>query len=250
MSSPSALSAVARSLAQHRTRFEALTRPATDVILAEVQQVHEVIDLASGTGDPALTLAAALPAARVLATDRFAELLRETERAARARGLSNLQILQTDMHQVPLTAASVDLVTSRLGLQFAADVRQVLSEILRVLKAGGTTCHVAWGATDQPLLRALLPKDAPFQLGEPGPFQFSRPGSLAKVFADAGFAAVEESTHCADWTWQGDARSFVNFMQETSGPARDDALDSLAAFERHGALIFPVETHVVRARRP
>lgn len=246
MSSPSALSAVARSLAQHRTRFEAFTRPATDLILDQVGVAREIVDLASGTGDPALALAAALPRARVLATDRVAELLAETEREARVRELTNLQTLQTDMHHLPLTAASVDLVTSRLGLQFAGDVRRVLAEILRVLKPGGATCHVAWGAIDQPLLRELLPKGAAFKLGEPGPFQFSQPGTLAKAFEDAGFLAVKEYTYRADWTWHGDADSFSKFMQETSGGAREA---TLAAFERHGALVFPVEVHFVRALR-
>jgi len=246
MSSPSALSAVARSLAHHRTRFEAFTRPATDLILEAVGAVREVVDLASGTGDPALALAAARPGARVLATDNCSELLAATEREAHARGLANLRILETDMHHLPLSAASVDLVTSRLGLQFAGDVRQALAEILRVLKPGGTTCHVAWGAIDQPLLRDMLPKGATFKLGEPGPFQFSQPGTLAKAFEDAGFVAVKEHTRCAEWTWHGDAESFSSFMQETSGAAPGA---TLAAFERHGALVFPVELHVVRAVR-
>jgi SAM-dependent methyltransferase len=246
MSNPSALSAVARSLAQHRTQFEAFTRPATDLILEELGAVREVVDLASGTGDPALALAAALPGARVLATDRFSELLAETERAAHARGLANLQTLQADMHHLPLMAASVDLVTSRLGLQFAGDVRQVLAEILRVLKPGGSTCHVVWGATEQPLLREMLPKGAAFKLGEPGPFQFSHPGTLAKAFQDAGFAAVKEDTRRADWTWHGVAESFSIFMQQTSGGVAEATLD---AFERDGTLVFPVEVHVVRAHR-
>lgn len=244
------LSAVARSLAKFRPQFEAFTQPATGVILREVGAAREIVDLASGTGDPALALAAALPLARVLATDRFAELLRETEHEARARGLANVRTLQADMHHLPLAAASVDLVSSRLGLQFARDLHQVLAEIQRVLKPGGVTCHVAWGASDQPLLRAMLPEVSPFKLGEPGPFQFSRPGSLAEAFIAAGFVEVEEQLHRADWKWRGDAASFWRFMQESSpGTASDRALAGLAAFESDGVLVFPVEVHVVRARR-
>ncbi len=258
MSTDLVLVAVARSLAAHRTCFESFTSFATDLIVRELSDAREILDLASGTGEPALSLAAALPEARVLASDRFLELTNEALREAQTRGLTNLLTLQADMHALPLAAARVDAVTSRLGIQFAQDIPRVLSEIRRVLKSGGITCHVVWGAPDQPLLRETLLEDRSgprFATGLPGPFQFSRPGSLGRALSNAGFVDVEERTHRSDWVWQGDARSFWRFMQQTSAealtPTESDgaAVERLKAFERNGTLVFPVEIHCARARR-
>jgi hypothetical protein len=98
------------------------------------------------------------------------------------------------------------------------------------------------------------PDGPTFMIGEPGPFQFSRPGSLSEALATAGFVEVEEQTHTNDWVWQGDARSFWNFMQETSGAAlaadEHTALARLKAFERNDTLVFPVEVHCARAHQP
>jgi SAM-dependent methyltransferase len=257
VSTEPALSAVVRSLASHRAQFESFTMSATDLVVREVPDAREVLDLASGTGDPALALAAALPRARVLATDCVSELLMEASREARVRGLTNLQTVQMDMRALPLSAARTDAVTSRLGIQFAQDIRGALAEIRRVLKPGGVTCHVVWGARDQPLLREILRDDGPrFEPGQPGPFQFSQAGSLAQALADAGFIDVEERTSRNDWVWQGDARSFWQFMQETSAgslaPSEtpDAAIARLKSFERNETLIVPVEVHFARARRP
>jgi SAM-dependent methyltransferase len=256
MTSDPALVAVARSLALHRTQLESFTRSATEWLVHEVGDARELLDLASGTGDPGLALAAAWPRARVLATDRAAELLTEAACEARARGLSNLHTLQADMHAMPLPAACVDGVTSRLGIQFARDARGVLAEILRLLRPGGNTCHVVWGAPAQPLLHAMGLDGAKLATGAPGPFQFSRPGSLAEALATAGFVDVEEQTLRHDWIWQGDARCFSQFMRETSGEAleTDEARDAsrarLEGFARSDTLVFPVEVHCARARKP
>jgi SAM-dependent methyltransferase len=262
--------AAARALARHRNLFESFTRPATDLILTVVGDALEVVDLASGTGEPALTLAAQLTQARIVATDRAGPLLAELVREARARGLSNIEALEVDMCALPLPAASVDCVVSRFGIQFAQDAVSVQREIMRVLRPGATCCHVVWGNPAQPLLRATLldvleaTGGPQLAIGAPGPFQFSAPGSLSRLFAAAGFVDIHEQTHTATWTWHGDARSFWRFTRETSAAlfepllaaqaplARSRLIDSvvatLSAFERGAVLEVPVEVHCARGR--
>jgi SAM-dependent methyltransferase len=247
------LGVVARSLAAHRAQLEAFTRAATTLIVREVSNATRVVDLASGTGDPALALAAAHPGARVLATDLVPEFLQQATEEARVRQLPNFGALCSAMHALPLPAASVDAVTSRFGVQFAQQVDRVFDDIQRVLEPGGLTCPVAWGAADQPLLRTLLGEQPRFAVGAPGPFQFSSSGSLARALTAAGFVEVQEHTHRSEWVWDGDPHSFWQFMRDTSGDAlaADTAavVANLKAFERHNTLVFPVEVHCGRARK-
>lgn len=80
-----------------------------------------------------------------------------------------------------------------------------------------------------------------FVTGRPGPFQFARPGSLARALASAGFVDIEERIERNDWVWPGDARSFWDFMQATSAGAlaaneTEAALARLRVFERGDTL--------------
>src|SRR5438270_12643566 len=78
---------------------------ATDVLLqaAQVRPGMHVLDLASGTGDPALALAAAVaPNGEVIATDLVPEMLAVVAADARAQGLTNLRTQQADMAALPV----------------------------------------------------------------------------------------------------------------------------------------------------
>src|SRR5262245_33605994 len=106
-----ALQSTAKALSRHRHAFEAFTRPATRWLTEQLSATAtHVIDLASGIGDPALDLAAHLPAARVTACDRVPEFLAELRAEAARRGLPNVNTLEADMAGLPQSAASADCV--------------------------------------------------------------------------------------------------------------------------------------------
>jgi ubiquinone/menaquinone biosynthesis C-methylase UbiE len=110
-----------------------------DVTLALVEYANpkpgmHVLDLAAGTGEPAITIASRLAGTgEVVATDLSAELLEIAEGRARSRNLSNFTIQQADAHQLPFPGNTFDLATSRFGVMFVADVEKALTELRRVL---------------------------------------------------------------------------------------------------------------------
>jgi demethylmenaquinone methyltransferase/2-methoxy-6-polyprenyl-1,4-benzoquinol methylase len=92
---------------------------------------RRVLDLATGSGDLALTMAKELPAAEIVGVDFCAEML-ET---ARCKGLRNTVV--ADALALPFPDASFDAVTVAFGLRNMADWGAALTEMARVLGTGG-----------------------------------------------------------------------------------------------------------------
>jgi len=99
------------------------------------ERPHPVcLDLACGTGDICLQLARRYPGGRFIGLDLTAAMLD----LARQRGIpTGLHYLQGDMHDLPLTTASCDLVTGSYALRNAPNLERALAEIARVLRPGG-----------------------------------------------------------------------------------------------------------------
>lgn len=94
-------------------------------------QPRRLLDLATGSGDLALTIARKLPATEVTAADFSAEMLA----VARAKGLTNTIV--ADALQLPFGDASFDAVTVAFGLRNMADWGVALREMARVLRPAG-----------------------------------------------------------------------------------------------------------------
>jgi ubiquinone/menaquinone biosynthesis C-methylase UbiE len=109
-----------------------------------------ILDLASASGEPAATLASALPKAQVLSTDIAAPYLQLGQARARCLGLANLQFETADAENLQQYGdASFDAVTIALGIMFLPEHDKALSEIARVLKPGGTLLLTVWGPHDR-----------------------------------------------------------------------------------------------------
>jgi demethylmenaquinone methyltransferase/2-methoxy-6-polyprenyl-1,4-benzoquinol methylase len=93
---------------------------------------QKLLDVASGTGDLALSIQDALPQTRVIATDFCAEMLEH----ASNRGVH--KTLVADALDLPFPDAEFDVVTVAFGLRNMADYERALKEMRRVLKPGGT----------------------------------------------------------------------------------------------------------------
>jgi ubiquinone/menaquinone biosynthesis C-methylase UbiE len=67
-------------------------------------------------------------------TDEMVALAEENKRAS---GLENVEFLRGDIEQIPLGAASVDVVISNCVINLSTDKDRVVREAFRVLKPGG-----------------------------------------------------------------------------------------------------------------
>ncbi len=212
-----------------KTKSAAMGQPVTDALVeyAQPKPGMRILDLASGTGEPAISLAVRVGAeGHVTALDVSAELLAVAAQRAEARGLTNFTTQQADAHSLPFPGDSFDLATSRFGVMFFRDPVAALGELRRVLRPGARACFLAWGPFEQPYWQTMMgvvhrhvggPLLAP---GATDPFRFSQPGSLSGVLRAAGFSAVQEETRTLPWTWPGPVEEVWEQAQAVAVPFR------------------------------
>lgn len=165
-----------------------------------------VLDVATGTGDLALTLKGARPDARVVGVD-FAEPMLELARAKAAKRHAEVRFLQADGTSLPFEAGSFDAVTIAYGLRNFADVGAGLREFRRVLRPAGRLVVLefppppkgAFGALFRTYFTGVLPRIGRLVSGAKGAYSylpesvlaFLTPEALRQGILEAGFAAVE-----------------------------------------------------------
>ena len=212
-----------------KAKSAAMGQPVTDALVeyAQPSPGMNVLDLASGTGEPAISLASRVGAqGHVTALDLSAGLLEIAAQRAQARGLTNFTTQQADAHTLPFPDNSFDLATSRFGVMFFGDPRVALQELRRVLRPGARACFLAWGPFDQPYWQSMMGvvhRHVGGSLLQPdgsNPFRFSAPGSLSAVLRSAGFNAVEEETKILPWTWPGPVEELWEYAQSVAVPFR------------------------------
>ena len=157
-----------------------------------------VLDLASGAGEPALSIAHEIGGdGQVLATDATPEMVDYMRYRFKTAGFSNLSCERADMEALPYEDNAFDRVTCRFGIMFAPDPDAALREALRVLKPGGRGAWMVWGPMEDTTVFAVLQREArAFLYLPPDPalpqFRFGEAGLLAGALERAGFAAAEE----------------------------------------------------------
>jgi SAM-dependent methyltransferase len=140
----------AKSTAMGRDVTEAL------VAYADPRPGMGVLDLACGTGEPAITIATRIPTSHVTALDLSADLLAIADQRATQRALTNISTLQADVHQLPFPDEQFDLATSRFGVMFFVDIDRALRELHRVLQPGARACFAVWGPKEQPYFASTI----------------------------------------------------------------------------------------------
>ena len=161
----------------------------------------QLLDLASGAGEPALSAAALVgPKGHVTATDASAEMLAGATRRAKQAGLENITFEIADMHELPFVDDAFDALTCRFGLMFVDDPVAALSEARRVLRPGSQLAYMVWGQRRENTLHDVMKTVVPKLLGESedesgvdgAQFRFADEDSVAPLMVAAGLDQVEE----------------------------------------------------------
>jgi demethylmenaquinone methyltransferase/2-methoxy-6-polyprenyl-1,4-benzoquinol methylase len=112
-------------------------------------QPNNIVDLATGTGDLALTIANKLPNAEVTGVDFSEKMLA----VARRKGLR--KTIVADAMRLPFADASFDCVTVAFGLRNMEDYGAALREMSRVLNKSGHLLVLEFSLPRLSILRAV-----------------------------------------------------------------------------------------------
>ncbi len=201
-------------------------QPAGDEIIRSLRLSDdgEHLDVASGTGEPGLSVAARLPRGRVVLTDVSAGMLASAEANATARGLTNVELRECGVDPLPFAYASFDTISCRFGLMFFPDITGAIAELIRVLRPGGRLSTAVWAeSVNNPWatipMAAIgaevdLPAPAP---DAPGLFRCAAPDAIATLFRGAGLHDVVE-TDVRGAFIAPSAEEYWLFMTEVAAP--------------------------------
>jgi len=162
--------------------------------VAVLREGDTVLDLGSGGGiDVILSARRVGPTGIAYGLDMTDEMLALAGQNAAESGLTNVHFLKGVIEQIPLPAASVDVVISNCVINLSVDKPAVLAEISRVLRPGGRI-----GVSDVVAENRLSPE----QRAERGSFVGCIAGALSKGEYEAGLEAAGFDQILVEFTHQ------------------------------------------------
>ena len=117
--------------------------------LIKPKDVDVVLDVASGTGEPGLTIATRLRGGIVVIADLSEGMLEVARENAARRGIKNLEIVACDVSELPFPDNSFDSISCRFGFMFFPDMLLAAKEMVRVLKPGGRIAAAVWNVPEK-----------------------------------------------------------------------------------------------------
>lgn len=169
---------------------------------AGINSGQQVLDCATGAGEPALTIASMIaPEGQLTASDLVAEMIAGAERRAKDQNISNITFKVSDMTDLPFDDGAFDRVICRFGLMFVPEPERATKEACRVLKPGGRAAYMVWGSARENTAFDVLQKasDAAFGADDPlveldAPFSLADDGALEAVLEAGGFDETSVET--------------------------------------------------------
>jgi SAM-dependent methyltransferase len=192
---------------KHREIIRQMFAPVTRALVedahiedAQIGKGHSVLDVATGPGEPALSIAALVgPEGRVLGIDPVPEMVEAARRAAQQLGITNAEFEVAPADRLPVPDNSFDAAVSRFGVMFFPSPVDGVREVLRALKPGRKLAFAVWSSADRnpfhyEVARVMerfvdMPRPAP---DAPDAFRFANPGKLRDILAEAGVIASSE----------------------------------------------------------
>lgn len=179
--------------------FMDFLKPMGDEIIRKLNPKNndKILDIASGTGEPGLTIASMLEGGKVFITDLAEDMLKIAWENARLRKINNIEILSCDVSELPFNDNTFDAISCRFGFMFFPDMLLAAKEMARVLKQGGRIATSVWNAPEknfwvtavnETLKRNIdLPTPPP---GSPGMFRCANEQLMADLFSRVGLKNI------------------------------------------------------------
>lgn len=187
---------------KNHDRLKEVSAPVTRLMLelAGVAPGHRVLDIACGSGIPAIPAAQMVgPAGFVLATDQAPEMVEVARGNSTKEGITNIEFRLVDGEELQVEPESFDAVTCRWGIMFMPEPVLCLRQAWQALKPNGRIAVAVWGPPERnPFIALPLMIARKYYTGPPLPnptapgsvFSFADKNRLQFVFEQAGFRDI------------------------------------------------------------
>jgi ubiquinone/menaquinone biosynthesis C-methylase UbiE len=255
---------------KHREIIRQMFAPITHALVEDGQigSQQTVLDIATGPGEPALSVAALVGReGKIFGIDPIPEMVAAARRAAGRLELENVQFDVAFADRLPFPANTFDAVISRFGVMFFPAPVEALREMLRVLKPGRKLALAVWHFAERNPFHYSLSRVIDRYVDSPPPvpdaldaFRFASPGKLRTVLNEAGVTASSE--RLLQFTIQApiSVEDFWALRLEMSDKLREkiavlskgqmtevtrQALESIHEYSTDRGLSFPAEVLIV-----
>ena len=182
--------------------------PVGEALLAalEARPGERILDLASGTGEPALTLARRLKGhATIFGIDAADGMIQVAQAKVMKEKLQGISFHCMPAEDLAYHDNSFDRILCRFGVMLFNDPLQGMKEMRRVLKPGGRFAIAVWSTPEcMPVnhwayetFKSLLPEDLHPPLAKLT--SLSAPGLLQDLLNEAGFAGFSVERRAFDY---------------------------------------------------
>jgi SAM-dependent methyltransferase len=239
---------------------------------AAIARGNSVLDVATGPGEPALTIADLVgPEGMVVGTDVAPEMVEAARREADQRRLQNARFELAFTDSLPFPANTFDAAVSRFGVMFFPSPVDCLRDVLRVVKPGGRIALAVWYSQEKNPFDYLVTRIVDRYMNQyaeptapkPGAsdmFRFAKPGDLVAVLSSAGATAASErllrfsiraGLSAEDfWTLRSEmSEKLRTKLAPLSEPQRAElkreAIEAIRAYSSENGISIPAEVLIV-----
>jgi SAM-dependent methyltransferase len=259
---------------KHRKIIREMFAPVTQALIedANISGRGAVLDVATGPGEPALSIADLIGSAgKVVGTDPVPEMVEAARREGHRRGLHNASFEVAFADSLPFPANTFDAVVSRFGVMFFPAPVDCVREWLRVLKPGARIAMAVWYFAERNPFHYIVSQVVERYVDSPPPapdspdaFRFANPGKLQAVLSKAGVAAPSERLLRFAIRASISVESFWTLRSEMSEKLRTkiamlskrqiaelkrEVIEALSAYSSDRGISFPAEVLIVNGRK-
>ena len=226
---------------------------------------EKVLDVAAGTGIPALVMASQLPNGSVTAIDFSEGMLSKARQKIEALQVNNINLHQMDMTAMDLAENQFDAANSSFGIFFVEDMQTTLRHIISKLKSGGpmVTTHFQLDAFS-PLTDKFLRRVEDYGVDIPHPSwrRVATEADNIKLFKAAELIDIEAYSRdvgyflksTEEWwsvIWNAGYRGLIaGFEPETLAQFKQEHLAEIEAFKTQKGIKLNVGVIHTKGKRP